>query len=583
MWRHAVARVLSQLQGPAVEPVEGAQLVMEEPPEPGMGDIAFPLFLFAKRVRRSPAQLAQQLCTLLEEDTSMCAYGTPQARGPYLNVFLNKECVAAHTLDAIFAQGERYGHTQYLQGKRIMVEFSSPNTNKPLHVGHLRNNAIGESLSRIIAFCGADVFKVNIINDRGVHICKSMCAYQKFAHGKTPVHTGIKSDRFVGDWYVQFNRYAQQYPEEAEHDVRDLLQRWESADPHVRALWRTMNEWALRGIKQTYERTGISFDKLYFESETYTKGREEVRRGLACGVFYQMEDNSIWVDLSSLGLDEKALLRSDGTTMYITQDIGTAIFRAQDWPFDQLLYVVGNEQNYHFKVLFFVLRLLGYPWAQQLHHVSYGMVNLPHGRMKSREGTVVDADDILDRLHSAAEEEIAKKGRENALKHAQCIAENVAIAALHYFLLQVSPQKDIVFHPEESLSFNGNTGPYLQYMGARISSLLKKVQEDVEQKGPREVRCDPALLTHEAEWELVKALARFPACVTRAAQGHDPSVITGYLYTLSKSFSRFYHDCPILCEARPDYACARLELVRAVRIVLRTAMRLVLIPFLEEM
>ncbi|UZV49407.1 arginine--tRNA ligase, partial [Treponema pallidum] len=256
-------------------------------------------------------------------------------------------------------------------------------------------------------------------------------------------------------------------------------------------------------------------DKLYFESETYTKGREEVRRGLACGVFYQMEDNSIWVDLSSLGLDKKALLRSDGTTMYITQDIGTAIFRAQDWPFDQLLYVVGNEQNYHFKVLFFVLRLLGYPWAQQLHHVSYGMVNLPHGRMKSREGTVVDADDILDRLHSAAEEEIAKKGRENALKHAQCIAENVAIAALHYFLLQVSPQKDMVFHPEESLSFNGNTGPYLQYMGARISSLLKKVQEDVEQKGPREVRCDPALLTHEAEWELVKALARFPACVTR--------------------------------------------------------------------
>jgi arginyl-tRNA synthetase len=461
-----------------------------------------------------------------------------------------------------------------------MVEFSSPNTNKPLHLGHLRNDALGESISRILKFCGADVFKVNIVNNRGIHICKSMLAYQKFFAPKTPESEGVKSDRFVGDCYVAFNNYAKENPEKAEAEAQALLRAWEAGDAEVHALWKRMNGWAENGIKQTYARTGVSFDKIYYESETYLKGKDEILQGLEKGIFYREADGSVWVDLEPIGLDKKVLLRKDGTALYMTQDIGTAIYRHGDWDFNQLMYVVGSEQQYHFKVLFYVLQKLGYDWAKDLYHLSYGMVNLPEGKMKSREGTVVDGDDLINSLRDGALEEIAAKGREEAVGDPAEVAEKIALGALHYFLLQTTPTKDMIFNPKESLSFQGNTGPYLQYMGARISSILRKVEGESALAGGT---VKPELLAHDAEWELLKVLADYPKQAARAAENRDPSAITSYLYEVSKCFSRFYHDCPIIAAGNPDLARTRLELARATRIVLKSAMELVLVPFLETM
>jgi arginyl-tRNA synthetase len=407
-----------------------------------------------------------------------------------------------------------------------------------------------------------------------------MLAYQKFFAGETPESRGVKSDRFVGDCYVKFNEYSKAEPEKAEAEAQDLLRAWEAGDPEVMRLWKQMNGWAEEGITQTYARTGVSFDKIYYESETYMKGREEILAGLDKGLFYREEDGSVWVDLEPIGLDKKVLLRKDGTALYMTQDVGTAIYRHTDWDFNQLVYVVGSEQQYHFKVLFYVLRLLGYDWAENLYHLSYGMVNLPEGKMKSREGTVVDGDDLINTLRDGALEEISAKGRDEAVGDPAAVAEKIALGALHYFLLQVSPTKDMIFNPKESLAFTGNTGPYLQYMGARISSILRKVADDPSLAGGS---VQAGLLTHDAEWGLLKILGEFPKQTLRAAQNQDPSVITGYIYDLSKAFSRFYHDCPILAAGSPDLARTRLELVRACRIVLKNALDLVLVPFLESM
>lgn len=583
-WRSIVAGAVSSLLPEGSAPLQSDQITMEVPPNPEMGDVGFPLFPFAKLLRVAPAKIAADVHALLQKNPALKDMGAVKIIGPYINVFLPKDKIAEKTLRAVIEQGKNYGKTESLKGKKIMVEFSSPNTNKPLHLGHLRNDAIGESISRIFEFCGADVYKVNIINDRGVHICKSMLAYMKFADGKTPESLGIKPDRFVGEMYVRFNTYSKENPEKAEQEAQELLRSWEAGDkPEVLELWRKMNDWAIQGIKQTYERTGVSFDKLYFESETYLKGREEVLEGLAKGLFYKEEDGSIWVDLSPIKLDKKVLLRGDGTALYITQDFGTAIFRHNDWPFDRLIYVVGNEQEYHFKVLFYVLGLLGYDWAKNLYHLSYGMVNLPEGKMKSREGTIVDADDLINSLRDAALAEIEQKGRSEAVGDPKEVAEKIALAALHYFLLQVSPKKDMLFNPQESLSFNGNTGPYLQYMGARITSILKKAETEEGKQSISGGSVKPALLTHESEWTLLKTIEDFPQQVSRAADQYDSSIVTAYLYELSKNFSRFYHDCPILSAGNADLAVTRLELARAVKIVLENAARLVLVPFLEVM
>ena len=587
-WLALVAAALNTIQKakvPGAADIAVEAVSVETPPNPAMGDLGFPMFGFAKTFRMGPPVIAAEVVKLLSANSETAALGRAKQEGPYVNVFLAKGNVAGKTLTDIISAGESWGRPGNLAGKRIMIEFSSPNTNKPLHLGHLRNDALGESISRILKFCGADVFKVNIINNRGIHICKSMLAYKKFFPGETPESRGVKSDRFVGDCYVAFNTYSKEHPEDAEREAQELLLSWEAGDPEVMKLWKQMNAWAENGIKQTYARTGVSFDKIYYESETYLKGRDEILAGIEKGIFYREADGSVWVDLAPINLDKKVLLRKDGTALYMTQDIGTAIYRHNDWDFNQLVYVVGSEQQYHFKVLFYVLQQLGYEWSRDLYHLSYGMVNLPEGKMKSREGTVVDGDDLINSLRDGALEEIAAKGREEAVGDPAEVAEKIALGALHYFLLQTTPTKDMIFNPKESLSFTGNTGPYLQYMGARISSILRKV-EDEAATGSTAISggsVKPELLTSDAEWELLKTLAEYPKQTARAAEGRDPSVVTSYIYDLSKDFSRFYHDCPILAAGSPDLARTRLELVRAVLIVLKSAMNLVLIPFLETM
>ncbi|MBQ2315217.1 MAG: arginine--tRNA ligase [Treponema sp.] len=580
---------------------------MENPPRPEMGDIGAPMFPFAKTFRMAPPAIAAGVADVINAAAAagkqlggyeVQQVGSFAAVGPYVNVKLNKADASAGILRTIVEQGEGYGSfdeagNRPLAGRRVMVEYSSPNTNKPLHLGHMRNDALGESVSRILKKAGAEVFRVNIINNRGVHICKSMLAYKLFheAKGETPESLHMKGDHFVGQCYVEFDKYAKEHPEAAQQ-AEDMLVQWEQSKPgdELYTLWEKMNSWAISGVKETYERTGVGFEKLYFESETYLKGKEEILKGLEKGLFFKAPDGSVRVDVTEAvgkGKDgedhEKVLLRKDGTSVYITQDIGTAIFRHGDWAFNQLVYVVASEQIFHFKVLFYILRKLGFEWAEKLHHLSYGLVNLPSGRMKSREGTVVDADDLIDSLHEAALKEIQEKGRDEAVGSPDEVAEKVALAALHYYLLQVAPVKDMLFNPEESLSFNGNTGPYLQYMGARIASILRKAEEQGLEPDSSDAAL--ALLSHESEWELTKKLAEFPRLVAKAAEALDPSMMANYLYDVSKAFSAFYRDCPILAVAdkEPQLARARLCLASCTLTVLRNAMHLVLVPFLDRM
>ncbi|MCL2191688.1 MAG: arginine--tRNA ligase [Treponema sp.] len=578
------------------------RLAAENPPSPEMGDIGFPMFAYAKAFRKGPPVIAQMLGERLAQDGRE-KNGTFEAQGPYLNVRLDRAVAAKGVIAKILETdkdgGFPFGRPGTMAGQRITVEFSSPNTNKPLHLGHLRNDVLGESISRILAACGADLRKLSIVNDRGIHICKSMLAYKEHGQGKTPESEGVKSDHFVGEWYVCFSKNLKQETDELiqreglkkeEAEARaplmlraqELLRKWEAGDPETVELWKTMNSWAIEGMKETYRRTGISFDKYDFESEIWLLGKGEVLKGLEKGIFYRQDDGAIAVDLTEEKLDKKILLRSDGTSIYITQDFGTAISRHEEWPFDRMIYVVGSEQQYHFKVLFVLLNKLGYSWAKNLYHLSYGMVNLPEGKMKSREGTVVDADDLIDSLRDMALAEIKEKEREEKVGNPMEVAEKVALGALHYYLLQVSPPRDMLFDPAESLSFNGNTGPYLQYMGARISSLLR-MSGGQTTAGTDTGGNEFALLTSDPEWELIKTLALYPQAVSEAAADLDPSRVAAYLYDLSKGFSRFYHDCPILNTDNPELSLARLGLSRAVLRVLRDALEMICVPFLEVM
>lgn len=583
-WQKIIAENLNKIKPDSCDEITINSINIETPPNPEMGDIAFPLFIFAKTFRTAPPKIAADLYSRIVNNTDLKQFGEAKAAGAYLNIFLPKSDLASDVLHKILTEKENYGKTKSLSGKKIMLEFSGPNTNKPLHLGHLRNDAVGECISRVLKFCGADVFKVNIINDRGVHICKSMLAYQKFANGTTPEKEGVKSDHFVGDMYVAFHKYSQENAEKADAEAKQILLDWESGtNPELMQLWKMMNKWAIDGISETYKRTGVSFEKLYFESETYLKGKDQVLKGLKDGIFYKEEDGSIWIDLAPINLDKKVLLRGDGTSLYITQDIGTAILRHNDWAFNQMIYVVGNEQEYHFKVLFYILKQLGFEWASDMYHLSYGMVNLPEGKMKSREGTVVDADDLIDSLHEDALKKISENGREKEVGDIDAVAENIALGALHYFLLQVSPKKDMLFNPKESLSFTGNTGPYLQYMGARISSILRKAESPETKELLKNGSVKPELLSHKSEWELLKTLEDFPNHVDRAGERKDPSVLTSYLYEVSKAFSRFYRDCPILSAGDADLSATRLQLAQATKIVLQNAMNLTVIPFMEVM
>lgn len=478
----------------------------------------------------------------------------------------------------------------------VMVEYSSPNTNKPLHLGHVRNNLLGYSLAEILKACGNRVVKTNIVNDRGIHICKSMLAWQKWGNGITPEKAGKKGDHLIGDFYVLFDKHYKSEldslinsgmtKEEAEaasplmQEARAMLRAWEEGDSEVRSLWAMMNRWVYDGFDATYRRMGVDFDKIYYESDTYLQGKELVLRGLEEGKMYRREDGSVWADLTPQGLDHKLLLRSDGTSVYMTQDIGTARLRYQDYPIDKMIYVVGNEQNYHFQVLALLLDRLGFKWGKDLVHFSYGMVELPEGKMKSREGTVVDADDLMNEMVSTARTVSAELGKLDGCtpEEIDAITETVGLGALKYFLLKVDPRKNMMFNPKESIDFNGNTGPFIQYTYARIRSVLRRAAEqgmDITDYTP--------VAPGQREITLIQRLADFPSVVSEAGASYSPALIANYVYELVKEYNQFYHDCSILREENPQVRSMRLALSDATARIIKRGMSLLGINVPERM
>lgn len=464
-------------------------------------------------------------------------------------------------------------------GRRIMVEFSSPNTNKPLHLGHVRNNLLGSSVSNLLAAAGNDVIKTTLVNDRGVHICKSMYAWEKRFNGATPESTGKKGDHLVGDCYVEFAKMEKENPAVMD-DVHEMLVKWEEGDPQVRRLWEMMNEWVFAGFEQTYKALGITFDKTYYEHDTYLLGKELVQRGLDMGVFVKDPDGSVWCDLTSDGLDRKLLLRSDGTSVYITQDLGTAERRFSEYKLDSHIYVVGDEQNYHFQVLKLILKKLGFAWADQIFHLSYGMVELPEGKMKSREGTVVDADDLIAKMYDEAKATSEESGKlaELSEEEKDRLYSMIGLGALKYFILKVDPKKKMLFNPKESIDFNGNTGPFIQYTHARICSILRKAQE----QGFSTSMPDSAELSAK-EIRLVKILSSYPQKVAEAASALSPALIANYCYDLAKEFNQYYHDTGILKEPDANLRSMRLALISALASVLRRGMNILGIELPERM
>ena len=475
----------------------------------------------------------------------------------------------------------------------VMVEYSSPNTNKPLHLGHVRNNLLGYSLSRILEANGHKVVKTNIVNHRGIHICKSMLAWQKWGNGVTPESSGKKGDHLIGDFYVEFDKHYKaelkalkeqgMTDEEAEaastlmQEAREMLRRWEAGDEEVRKLWRMMNEWVYAGFDETYKRLGVDFDKIYYESDTYLEGKDLVLGGIEKGIMYRREDGSVWADLTPDGLDHKLLLRKDGTSVYMTQDIGTAKLRYQDYPIDKMIYVVGNEQNYHFQVLALLLDKLGFKWGKDLTHFSYGMVELPEGKMKSREGTVVDADDLMDTMIADARDTSAERFAGMPAEEAAEIARVVGMGALKYFLLKVDPKKNMLFNPKESIDFNGNTGPFLQYTYARIRSVCRRAEAELAECSYAEA------MPNEKEQVLIQKIADFPGVVAEAGRIYSPALIANYCYDLAKEYNQFYHDYPILKEENPATRCLRLNLSAVTARTLRAGVSLLGMEMPERM
>jgi arginyl-tRNA synthetase len=464
-------------------------------------------------------------------------------------------------------------------GKRIMVEFSSPNTNKPLHLGHIRNNLLGDSVSRILKACGNEVIKSTIVNDRGVHICKSMYAWEKCFNGATPESTGKKGDHLVGDCYVAYAKMEKEHPEIID-EVHKMLVDWEAGDPHVRQLWSMMNGWVYAGFDQTYAALGISFDQVDHESETYLLGKELVQKGLDMGVFEKEADGSVWCDLTADGLDRKLVLRGDGTSVYITQDLGTAERRFNTYKLDSHVYVVGNEQDYHFQVLKLILGKLGFDWAPRIYHLSYGMVELPEGKMKSREGTVVDADDLIQNMYEEARRTSEESGKlaDMSDEEKDKLFHMIGLGALKYFIIKVDPKKTMLFNPKESIDFNGNTGPFIQYTHARICSILRKAEIEF---GPADI--GPDVQASAKEIRLVKLLSQFPGKVAESGASLSPAIIANYAYELAKEFNQYYHETPILKEENPALLRYRLVLISIIASTLRTAMGLLGIELPERM
>ena len=562
------------------------------------GNITLVVFPFVKAARKAPAQVADEIGQWLIANGQQLIAKHNAVQG-FLNLVIN-DAFWVNQLEAIDAN-ENYGKGQRLmangQQPLMMVEYSSPNTNKPLHLGHVRNNLLGYSIAQIQEANGWKVVKTNIVNDRGIHICKSMLAWLKFGNGETPESSGKKGDHLIGDYYVRFDKeykaqiaelMAQGKDEETAKreaplilEAQEMLRKWEANDPEIRALWAKMNSWVYAGFDETYHRMGVSFDKIYYESNTYLEGKSEVEKGLAAGQFYRREDGSVWADLTKDGLDEKLLLRSDGTSVYMTQDIGTAKLRFQDFPIDKMVYVVGNEQEYHFKVLSILLDRLGFPFGKELVHFSYGMVELPNGKMKSREGTVVDADDLMDKMVEDAKE--ISRDKVNTLQgiteaEANEIARKVGLGALKYFILKVDPRKNMLFNPAESIDFNGNTGPFIQYTYARIQSVLRKAETNDQ----RLTTNDPLALDPK-ELSLIQRLCEYPTIVRTAGDEFSPAVICNYAYALACDFNSFYHDLSILNEPDAQKRALRLLLAKNVAKVLCSAMALLGIEMPDRM
>ena len=559
------------------------------------GHLTLVVFPFLKASRKNPEATATEIGEyLVKNESAVASYNVIKG---FLNLVIASNCWIDQLND--INENDRYGLKDVTeQSPLIMVEYSSPNTNKPLHLGHVRNNLLGYSLAEILKANGNKVVKTNIVNDRGIHICKSMLAWEKWGEGITPEKAGKKGDHLIGDFYVLFDKHYKaelkeleskgMTKEEAEAastlmaEAREMLRKWEAGDKKIVELWRMMNEWVYAGFDETYRQMGVDFDKIYYESETYLEGKEKVLEGLEKGIMYRKDDGSVWADLTAEGLDHKLLLRGDGTSVYMTQDIGTAKLRFKDYPIDKMIYVVGNEQNYHFQVLSILLDKLGFSWGKDLVHFSYGMVELPEGKMKSREGTVVDADDLMEEMINTAKETSSELGRLDKFSDEEIsnIARIVGLGALKYFILKVDPRKNMMFNPKESIDFNGNTGPFIQYTHARICSVLRKAEE-LGINLPERISDD--VILSEKEISLIQHLAEFAAVITDAGQQYSPAIIANYVYDLVKEYNQFYHDFSILKEEDSDVRIFRLVLSKNVAKIVRLGMKLLGIEVPDRM
>ena len=599
-----VASVVSGLKALYGQDVPAAQVQLQKTKKEFEGHLTLVVFPFLRMSKKGPEQTAQEIGEyLLAHEPSLVA------KFNVIKGFLNLTIASSAWIELLndIQANPHYGLTEATdQSPLVMIEYSSPNTNKPLHLGHVRNNLLGNALANIIAANGNRVVKTNIVNDRGIHICKSMLAWLKYGNGETPESSGKKGDHLIGDYYVAFDKHFKaevkelmakymaegMNEEEAKakaeaesplmKEAREMLVKWEAGDPEVRALWKKMNDWVYAGFDETYKMMGVTFDKIYYKSNTYLEGKKKVLEGLEKGLFYRKEDGSVWADLTGEGLDHKLLLRADGTSVYMTQDIGTAEQRFADYPIDKMIYVVGNEQNYHFQVLSILLDRLGFEWGKSLVHFSYGMVELPEGKMKSREGTVVDADDLMEEMINTAKETSGELGKLDGLTQAEAddIARIVGLGALKYFILKVDARKNMTFNPKESIDFNGNTGPFIQYTYARIQSVLRKAAE----AGiviPEQLH--PGIELSTKEEGLIQMLADFAGVVKQAGEDYSPSVIANYCYDLVKEYNQFYHDYSILREENADVKVFRLALSREVGKVVRLGMGLLGIEVPERM
>ena len=589
-----VASVISGLKALYGQEVPEKMVQMQKTKKEFEGHLTLVVFPFLKMSKKGPEQTAEEIGGYLKaNDPAVAAFNV-------IKGFLNLTIASATWIELLneIQADEQYGLVQVTDASPlVMIEYSSPNTNKPLHLGHVRNNLLGNALANIVAANGNKVVKTNIVNDRGIHICKSMLAWKKYGNGETPETSGKKGDHLVGDYYVSFDKhYKAEVKElmakftaqgmnddeakakaEAEsplmQEAREMLVKWEAGDPEVRGLWEMMNNWVYAGFDETYKKMGVSFDKIYYESNTYLEGKEKVMEGLEKGFFYKKEDGSVWADLTAEGLDHKLLLRGDGTSVYMTQDIGTAKLRFADYPINKMIYVVGNEQNYHFQVLSILLDKLGFEWGKSLVHFSYGMVELPEGKMKSREGTVVDADDLMEEMIATAKETSQELGKLDGLtqEEADDIARIVGLGALKYFILKVDARKNMTFNPKESIDFNGNTGPFIQYTYARIQSVLRKAAESgivIPEQIPAGIELS------EKEEGLIQMVADFAAVVKQAGEDYSPSIIANYTYDLVKEYNQFYHDYSILREENEAVKVFRIALSANVAKVVRLGMNL---------